>query len=266
MYLKRYFDEEIWKEIELKSPFKEKYQLFVSNYGNLKKITLDTNIEKPIKQGLTEGYPSFNISAFTEQSEEEKNYLTEARSEIFTIKKEISILNKELKKCDGKNADYYRISKEIDLKENFLDSTKKVYHKKYRKIENKRRHIFGGLTHRFVAIYFLEKKPKEYSFVAHLDFDKLNNHHSNLQWMNQVENTKHQQNSPLVIKAKAIANINRPVRITRSKLTIHQVMVIKKQINQEVPLSKLAKRYKVSETQLLRIKRGINWGNIEPAK
>jgi hypothetical protein len=56
------------------------------------------------------------------------------------------------------------------------------------------------------------------------------------------------------------------VRITRSKLTIHQVMVIKKKINEDVPLRKLAKRYNVSETQLLRIKRGINWANIAPAR
>lgn len=266
MYLKRYYDEEIWKEVELKSPFKEKFKLFVSNYGNLRKLTLETNSEISIKPSLTEGYPSFNLSVFSDQSEPDKEYLFDARNKILDFKNEIRTLNKQLKECDGKNADYYRILKEIEIKENFLDSFKKTYQKKYRKIENNRRHIFGTLVHRLVAISFVEKPTNEHKFVAHLDFDKLNNHHSNLKWMTSDENIKHQQNSPYVIKAKAIANINRPVRITRSKLTIHQVMLIKKQINEDVPLRKLAKRYKVSETQLLRIKRGINWSNIAPAK
>jgi len=82
--------------------------------------------------------------------------------------------------------------------------------------------------------------------------------------MTQKENSEHQKNSPFVIKAKAEA-VSVP-RITRQKLTIHQVMVIKKRINEDIPLRKLAKRYKVSETQLLRIKRGINWGNIPAAR
>ncbi|GAA4773023.1 MULTISPECIES: HNH endonuclease [Flavobacterium] len=266
MYLKRYFDEEIWKEVELKSPFKEKHKVFVSNYGNLRKINLDTNTEISIKQALTEGYPSFGLSVFTEQSENDKVYLSETRQAIAAIRNEIRALNKKLKQCDGKNADYYRISKEIDSKEDLLYSSKKSYQKKYRKIENARRKNFGALTHRLVALNFIEQPTEKHSFVAHLDFDKLNNHHSNLKWMTSEENIKHQQNSPYVIKAKAIANINRSGRITRSKLSIHQVMMIKKKINEDVPLRKLAKRYNVSETQLLRIKRGINWANIAPAR
>lgn len=266
MYLKRYFDIEIWKEVELKSPFKEKHKLFVSNYGNLRKINLDTDNEISIKQALTEGYPSFSLSVFTEQSENDKIYLSEARQAITVIRNEIRTLNKQLKECDGKNADFYKVSKKIDIKEDLLNSTKSAYQKKYRKIENARRKSFGILTHRLVAQYFIEQPSAKHIFVAHLDFDKTNNHHSNLQWMTLEENTKHQQKSPYVIKAKAIANINRPVRITRSKLTVHQVMVIKKKINEDVPLAKLAKRFKVSETQILRIKRGINWANIAPAR
>lgn len=266
MYLKRYFDEEVWKEVNLTSPFMERYLLLVSNYGNLKKIDLTTNEEKTINQATTEGYPSFNFSVFLPHTEEETAYLTQARAEIASIKKEITLLRRDLKTCDGKDARFYKISKAIDKTESSLETVKKKYNVKLRKIENGRRKIFGSLTHRIVALTFMEQPTKKHSFVAHLDFDKLNNHHSNLKWMTQKENTEHQQKSPHVIKAKAIANINRPVRITRSKLTIHQVMVIKKQINEEVPLSKLAKRYNVSETQLLRIKRGINWANIPAAR
>lgn len=266
MYLKRYFDKEIWKEVELKSPFKERYRLFVSNHGNAKKIDFNTNEEKVITEAKTEGYPSFNFSVYLPQTEIDKAYLDITRANILSIRVAISRLNKELKNCDGKNAQYYKILKEIENTESNLETVRKKYQSKLRKIENSRRRNFGALTHRLVAQYFIEQPTKEHKFVAHLDFDKTNNHHSNLKWMTLDENTKHQQKSPYVIKAKAIANINKPVRITRSKLTIHQVMVIKKQINNDVPLRKLAKRYNVSETQLLRIKRGINWANIAPAK
>ena len=67
MYLKRYFDEEIWKEVELKSPFRERYKLFVSNHGNAKKIDFNTNEEKEITEAKTEGYPSFNFSVYLPQ-------------------------------------------------------------------------------------------------------------------------------------------------------------------------------------------------------
>ncbi|WP_136666933.1 HNH endonuclease [Flavobacterium sp. H122] len=266
MHLKRYFDNEEWKEVDLKSPFKEKYKLFISNYGNLRKIDLNTNEEKNISQATTEGYPSFNFSVFSPHTEEDLKYLTEERARIAGIKKEITLLKRDLKTCDGKDARFYDISRAIDAVEVRLETVRKKYNSRLRKIENGRRKSFGTLTHRLVALHFVGQPSKKHNFVAHLDFDKSNNHHSNLKWMTMEENIKHQQDSPYVIKAKALANINRPIRITRSKLTIHQVMVIKKRINENIPLSKLAKRYKVSETQLLRIKRGINWGNIAPAK
>lgn len=264
MYIKRYYDEEIWKEITLKEPFSDRYHLYVSNYGQIKKYNKITQSETFLKQGKTEGYPSVNISYLPSISEEDQLYFVTIRKNIEALKKEIRDLTKDLKKCDGKDANYYDISKKIDLNQSLLEKIQSNYKAKYRKNEVQRKLTYGGLVHRFVAIHFLEKPSEEHKFVAHLDFDKTNNHHSNLQWMTQKENTAHQQNSPYVIKAKekAIAN----PRITRQKLTIHQVMVIKKSINDNIPLSKLARRYKVSETQLLRIKRGINWANIPAAK
>jgi len=264
MYLKRYHDEEIWKEVTLKSPFDERYRMYVSNYGQLKKHNKVSGAESIVKQTKTEGYPSFTLSYLNKILEEDQRYFQQIRGHIRELEREIRALNKQLKSCDGKNALYYKISKEIDEHQNLHETIKKNYQTKYRKHETKRKLSYGSLTHRLVALYFLEKPSEEHKFVAHLDFDKENNHHSNLKWMTQKENTAHQQHSPYVIKAKAEAV---PVsRITRQKLTLHQVMVIKKRINEEVPLSKLAKRYKVSETQLLRIKRGINWANVPAAR
>ena len=265
MYIKRFYDEEIWKEFQLPEPFNTRFRLFISNYGKVKKINFISETEKILSQPKTEGYPSFNMTFLPKISEEDQRYFSEIRKQLDILKKEIKTLSKELLLCDGKDADYYRISKEIEGTKNLYDIIHSKYVKNYKQKESKRKLTFGGLTHRFVAISFLEAPiSSEHKFVAHLDFDKENNHHSNLKWMTQKENTAHQQNSPYVKKAKAEAV--RTPRITRQKLTLHQVMVIKKQINQEVPLSKLAKRYKVSETQLLRIKRGINWKDVPAAR
>ena len=46
-------------------------------------------------------------------------------------------------------------------------------------------------VHRLVAEHFLHKPNNESTTVNHLDFNKTNNHISNLEWMNQVENNKH---------------------------------------------------------------------------
>jgi len=102
--------------------------------------------------------------------------------------------------------------------------------------------------------------------ASHLDFDKKNNHVSNLVWMTREENAEHQKKSPVVIREKEqrkfkVRNENTKVY----KLTSTKVMLIKKKINQGVSLRKLSKTFKVTETQLLRIKRGENWGHVPAA-
>lgn len=44
--------------------------------------------------------------------------------------------------------------------------------------------------HRLVAIHYVVN-PENKSFVNHKDGNKLNNHHSNLEWCNCEENTSH---------------------------------------------------------------------------
>jgi recombination DNA repair RAD52 pathway protein len=116
-----------------------------------------------------------------------------------------------------------------------------------------------------VAENFLEQPSPEHTLVAHLDYNKKNNHVNNLIWMTRKENTEHQKKSPYVIAEKK-SRVNKRNENTKVyKLTSTKVMLIKKRINEGVPLRTLAKTFKVTETQLLRIKRGINWGNVNPA-
>jgi HNH endonuclease len=264
MILKRYYDDEIWREIPLQFPFCEKYKLQVSNYGNLNRLTIETLEEKILSQSLTEGYPASKFTMLTKMDEKDNLYFIEIRNYIEDLKRDIKETQKEFIKCDGRDALFYDLTKKIEESESLLETIKKNYLKKYKQNERSRKKTFGDLIHRLVAITFIEKPSEKHNLVAHLDYNKLNNHVSNLKWMTREENTLHQKSSPFVIKSKKEAIGNR--KRTNTKLTESKVMIIKKRINENVPLRTLAKNFKVSETQLLRIKRGINWGKVQPAK
>ena len=84
--------------------------------------------------------------------------------------------------------------------------------------------------------------------------------------MTPEENYEHQKDSPHVIKEKQERR-HRPKENSRAtKLTVTKVMFMKKLINQGKPMKQLVKLFKVTETQIIRIRRGENWSDIEAAK
>lgn len=263
-YIKRFYDKEIWKQAELKSPFDKKYELYVSNYGNIKRVTLSTGLEKTLNPLLTEGYPAINLSILIPITKEESEKFLPAQQEIAALKSEISAYKKELKILGLKHKRSKSLLNKIAKTELILNKARLIHKKKYSAGELKRKITTGNLVHRYVATYFVEKPSEKHSLVAHMDYDKLNNHHSNLKWMTREENALHQKSSPIVIKSKARILLNGGHR-ANTKLTVSQVMIIKKRINEGVSLRELAKRINVTETQLLRIKRGINWGKVPAA-
>ncbi|MBC7642008.1 MAG: HNH endonuclease [Flavobacterium sp.] len=263
-YIKRFFDQETWQEIVIKELFAEKFQIFVSNYGQVKRITKATQEQKILRQSLSEGYPTANFSMMIPLNEKETLTFIDARQEIADQKKTIADLgitlnNDELSKNDKKD-----IEQKIAESTSVLNKLVGNYKKKYRKCELKRKQTLYLLVHRVVAQNFNHQPTEDHNLVAHLDFDKLNNHHSNLKWMTRQENVEHQKKSPYVIKSKILAT--NKLMPNFSKLTVNQVMILKKRLqNENVSLALLAKRYKVSQTQLLRIKRGENWAKIPAA-
>ena len=50
------------------------------------------------------------------------------------------------------------------------------------------------------------------------------------------------------------------------KLSTTKVMLMKKLINEGKENKQLVKIFKVSETQIIRIRKGENWGGVEAAK
>ncbi|MEQ8323701.1 MAG: NUMOD4 domain-containing protein [Vicingaceae bacterium] len=119
-------------------------------------------------------------------------------------------------------------------------------------------------VHRLVAHYFLTVKREDDVFVLHLDYNKVNNHVSNLKWATKREMELHQQGSPYVKKARELRLLRKPQK--GHKLTSTQVLHLKKKIfdpNRKTRLKILAKQFGISEMQLYRIKSGENWSHVK---
>jgi HNH endonuclease/NUMOD4 motif len=121
----------------------------------------------------------------------------------------------------------------------------------------------GGKTinryvHKLVAELFVNRPSDEAKYVIHKDFDKQNNHYSNLKWATLEEMTVHNYDNPGVINRKI------PTRTKNYKLTEAKVIVIKKMLKSDKSnrLKMIAKQFGITHTQLNRIKKGENWKNV----
>ncbi|MFW5657369.1 MAG: NUMOD4 domain-containing protein [Bacteroidota bacterium] len=112
------------------------------------------------------------------------------------------------------------------------------------------------LLHRLVAEAFIEKEHIHFDHVIHLDYNKSNNHFSNLKWVTKEGMFAHLKKNP---DYKG----NRKRRITNSKLTESKVKELKTKLNENnTPLYKLAEEFGITHTQLNRIRHGQNWGHV----
>jgi len=109
-------------------------------------------------------------------------------------------------------------------------------------------------VHKLVAHAFLNNESENHKYVIHLDYDKSNNHVSNLKWVSREAMYKHSSGNPAVIKRKT----------TGYKLTESKVRIIKRLLKSDkTRLSMIAKRFGITHTQLNRIRSGENWGHVE---
>lgn len=244
---------EIWKEVDLNSPYTKDYILEVSNMGRVRSKTerRGTNL---IKGSTNNGYHIVRCKFFKPRNKKNQQIFDKYFQEI---KKLRNIL--EWEESNGRKTQIKKINKEL----NELIAEKD----KFIKDEMAPRAIyFNALVHRLVADYFLPEPKKNETVVGHIDFDKFNNKASNLKWMTQEENTAHQQNSPKVIKSKEKRRKNTRSVLHNAKLTEKKVAQIKKLRNEGMPVRTLAKDFKVRENQISRIIRGESWAKVKPAK
>ena len=112
-----------------------------------------------------------------------------------------------------------------------------------------------------MAKIFLNKATPKHKYVIHRNHNKLDNNIKNLRWATLDQMISHQQESPAKIAYKE-KQANRTIGL---KLTASQVKKIKGILNSKsrnITIKQLAKKYRVSEMTMYRIKSGENWGRI----
>lgn len=242
------FPGEQWKAIKFDFAFTNNCRIEVSNFGRLRSFNKvsDGNI---VNGSMINGYRIIRLKLYSPRSGDVQKKLDYLQQQVSKLASKL----KSLKSSEGSR-------KEIKETELLLATMKKNLSKKFQDDLKERTINYHSLIHRLVAEYFLKKTSAQHTIVGHLDYDKLNNRVNNLKWMTPEENHEHQKGSPYVIKEKEKRNSR------GRKLTVTKVMLMKKLINQGKPMKQLVKLFKVTDTQILRIKRGENWGGIDAAK
>lgn len=247
-------DKEKWKKVVFDFEYSNPFELHVSNHGRLKSTSLrgEGNI---IKGSHTEGYNIVRVKLFKERE-------PKAEAKLKLLNKQVNKLTVQLQELEQQKTGKKVLKEAQDL---LAQAVQKLADARKEDVKN-RTINYHALTHRLVAEYFLPKPKAKQEVVSHLDYNKVNNHAANLKWMTRDEATLHQQNSPGVLAEKERRK-NTPIIVPRnSKLTAVKVAQLKKLLNEGVQIKKLVKQFKVTDTQILRIKRGINWSRVPAAE
>ena len=249
----RDYQGEEWKTIKFDIEYTNDFRIEISNFGRLRTFNKMSN-GNIVNGSMINGYRIIRLKLFTPRDE-----TTKAQFDYLQL--QVAKLSNQLKtKIDNKEDKVV-----IDETKALLQNLKKNVSKKYGDDLKKRTIYYQALVHRLVAEYFLEKPTPDQTIVAHLDFEKLNNRAYNLKWMTPAENYEHQKNSPYVIKDKQQRGLHRKVKSKATKLTVTKVMLLKKLLNEGKPMKQLVRYFKITDTQILRIKKGENWGDVEAA-
>ncbi len=248
------FNGERWKPVQINIEHSNTNRLEVSSFGRVRSFNKisDGNI---LEGSLINGYKIIRAKLYRERDEETSRKLLYHQKQIakFADKVKLMTANKESKAA-------------IKEASTLLESLRKTHQKRMYDDIKGRTINYHSLVHRLVASYFLKPPTKEQTVVSHLDYDKLNNRASNLKWMTIEENQLHQKDSPYVIAELQKRRERGGSNNGKTKLTVTKVMLLKKLLNEGKTLKALVKQFKVTDTQILRIKRGENWGDVQAAK
>lgn len=246
------FPGEQWKTVTFDFEFSNDYRIDVSNFGRLRTFNKQSN-GNIVTGSMVNGYKIIRLKFFKSRDAKTLDSINYLQNQALQLTRKIKLLKQN-----------YENPTKIAEATELLKTVKNKTSKKIKADVKERTIHYHSLVHRLVATYFCSQPSKEHTIVAHLDYDKLNNRHTNLQWMTPEENFEHQRKSPNVLSAKRGGSSNPASRV--NKLTVTRVMLLKKLLNQGKPIRTLIKQFKITDTQILRIKRGENWGDIEAAK
>ena len=203
---------------------------------------------------MINGYRIIRLKFYTQRDEKIQHKFDYLQQQATELQQKL----KTLKKTGG-NEEAIRETSEV------LQNFKKSLSMQFEADLKSRVIHYHSLIHRLVAEYFLNKPSDQHTIVAHIDHNKLNNRATNLKWMTPEENYQHQKTSPLVIKENQERRVRRKEHSRATKLTVTKVMLLKKMLNQGKPMKQLVKQFKITNTQIVRIKRGENWPDVQAA-
>ena len=259
------FAQEAWKQVNLGEGFTNNIRIEVSNFGRIRSYNKINN-GKLLNGSMINGYKIIRLKLFKPRAEETTKYLQGEQALLVEQTKKI----KELKKAmTSKTINAYEmasLNRQLETDTALLKKNKKIYDNLYNKEANSRTIYYAALIHRLVAEYFLPAPAADKTIVTHIDHDKLNNKVTNLLWINAEEKNAHQKLSPLVIAEKEKRRDHVNTYPDRYKLSVTKVMYLKKLLNEGKPIRNLAKQFKITETQVVKIKNQENWGSVEAAK
>lgn len=245
---------EKWRKVDINLGQADNKYLEVSNFGRVKSYSqlADGNL---LKGSLINGYPIVKLKFYAPHNEAMQAEIKAYKTDLFNRETAYFYLT-----AAAESEEILQVNKQV-IKAMQKELVKKqAAYTKYRTIN------YHSLIHRLVATYFLATPSTNQTIVAHIDFDKLNNRASNLKWMTPEENIAHQAKSPLVVADKANRSGTSAMGPRNSRLSITKVMLLKKHINEGRNMAAMTKHFKISDTQILRIKRGENWADVPAAK
>ena len=256
---------EKWKDIAFDFKFTNDYKLQVSNLGRLRAYNKFSDGD--LLQGSTiNGYRIIRLKLYKPKDKKTKEILTAQHQQVLSAQAKINAKKHALLSKKRTDPEAKKLKAEIIAATTTIKTMKAALRKaRQQDIKNRTMH-YHSLIHRLVAEYFCKAKSPKHTVVGHLDYDKMNNKASNLKWMTPDENYKHQQSSPYVIAEKRDRVTIYKDHPRGAKLTVDKVKELKKLIKEGKKIKSLVKKFKITDTQILRIKRGENWAGVEPAK
>jgi len=259
------FAREAWKEINLGEGFTNSIRLEVSDFGRIRSYNKLHN-GRLMNGSLINGYKIIRIRLFKQREEAVTLKLQKFQAELTAHLRVIKGFQKLI--ADTKISARERIALTEQLKSETAlhKKNKNHYAVMYNNDAKKRTFYYAALIHRLVAEHFLPAPLEGQTIVTHLDHDKLNNHVSNLKWISEEEKNIHQEKSPLVIAERKKRKQSGFYTAANYKLTLTRVMFLKKLLNEGKPIQNLAKQFKISEAQVLKIKKQETWSSVEAAK
>lgn len=262
--MEKNYQGEQWKSVIFDFDFVNTTTIEVSNFGRIKTYNKVSN-GNIIRGSMVNGYRIVRLKFFSARDEKVQNRFNYLQKQVLQLTSKTKELKVALSKLKKKDEGFLTKNAELDSTVLLLKTLKESLSKKFSDDLKNRTIYYQALIHRLVAEYFIKQPSPEHTIVAHLDFDKLNNHKSNLKWMKPEENYLHQSFSPKVIASKSYSDGRRKEDAKSTKLSVTKVMLLKKLINEGKPMKQLVKQFKVTETQILRIKRGENWAEVQAA-